>query len=61
LIRHGILLGMRDANYDTAGKTEKCYVLARDGIKILNHVGIDPDTGLECRPLTPQMTEKFNA
>jgi hypothetical protein len=61
LIGHGILLGMRDANYDTAGKTEKCYVLARDGIKILNHVGIDPDTGLECRPLTPQMTEKFNA
>jgi signal transduction histidine kinase len=61
LIGHGVLLGMRDSNYDTAGRTEKCYVLTRDGIKILNHVGIDPDTGRECRLLTPQMTEKYNA
>lgn len=62
LIGHGVLLGMRDSTYDPrTGKTEKCYVISRDGIKILNHVGIDPDTGLECRILTPQMTEKYNA
>ena len=61
LIGHGILMGMRDNNYDIAGKTEKCYVLTRDGIKILNHVGTDPDTGRECKLLTPQMTEKYNA
>jgi hypothetical protein len=61
LIGHGVLLGMRDANYDGDGKTQKCYVLTRDGIRILNHVGIDPDTGRECKLLTPQMTEKYNA
>jgi hypothetical protein len=27
LIGHGVLMGMRDNNYDIAGKTEKCYVL----------------------------------
>jgi hypothetical protein len=61
LILHGVLIGMRDNNYDLAGRTEKCYVLTRDGIKILNHVGTDPDTGRECKLLTPQMTEKYNA
>lgn len=62
LIGHGVLLGMRDTLYDpNTGRTEKCYVIARDGIKILNHVGVDPDTGRECRTATPQMTEKYNA
>ena len=31
----------------------------RTSIKLLNRVGIDPETGLECRPLTPQMAEKI--
>ena len=61
LIGHGVLLGMRDANYSPTGATTKCYVLNREGIKILNHVGVDPDTGRECKLLTPQMTEKYNA
>ena len=61
LIGHGVLLGLRDANYDTAGNALKCYVLTRDGIKVLNHVGTDPDTGRECKLLTPQMVEKYNA
>jgi hypothetical protein len=61
LIGHGTLMGMRDANYDNIGGTEKCYVLTRNGIKLLNHVGIDPDTGRECKLLTPQMTEKYDA
>jgi hypothetical protein len=61
LVGHGVLIGMRDPNYGADGRTEKCYVLTRDGIKILNHVGADPDTGRECRLLTPQMTEKYDA
>jgi len=61
LIGHGLLLGLRDRNYDIAGKTEKCFVLTREGIKILNQVGTDPDTGRECKLLTPQMTEKYDA
>jgi hypothetical protein len=35
LIGHGLLMGKRDANYDTSGKTEKCYVLKRDGIELV--------------------------
>jgi hypothetical protein len=58
LIGHGILLGLRDANFDTAGRTEKCYVIARGGIRLLNHVGIDPDSGHECRALTRLIRQK---
>lgn len=61
VIGQGVLLGLRDANYDTSGNALKCYVLTRDGIKVLNHVGTDPDTGRECKLLTPQMVEKYNA
>ena len=38
---------------------QKCYVMTRTTIKTLNRIGIDPDTGLECRPLTPQIVEKL--
>jgi len=61
LVGHGIILGMRDTHFTVDGKTGKCYVLLRDGIKILNHVGIDPDSGRECRQLTPKMVEFYNA
>ena len=61
LIVHGVLIGIRDPNYDAKGNTQKCYVLTRDGIKISNHVGIDADTGRECRLLTPQMLEKYTS
>ena len=43
LVAHSIVLGMRDTHFSVDGRTEKCYVLLRDGIKILNHVGVDPD------------------
>ena len=36
----------------------RCYVLTRDSIKVMNQPGIDPQTGRECRLLTPQMAEK---
>jgi signal transduction histidine kinase len=52
LIGHSLILSRSD-NLMT-----KCYVLTRDSIKIMNRVGIDPQTGRECRVLTPQMAEK---
>lgn len=61
LIGHGVLMGLRDANFGPDGKTDKCYVVSPEGIKILNHVGTDPESGRECRLLTPQMAEKFKA
>jgi hypothetical protein len=59
LIGHSLLLGRMDANFQKSGAAEKCYVITRTSIKLLNRVGIDPETGLECRPLTPQMAEKI--
>jgi hypothetical protein len=52
LIGHSLVLSRSD-NLMT-----KCYVLTRDSVKIMNRPGIDPQTGRECRILTPQMAEK---
>jgi hypothetical protein len=52
LVGHSLVLSRSD-NLMT-----KCYVVTRDQIKVLNRVGIDPQTGLTCRVLTPEMAEK---
>lgn len=59
VIGHSLLLGRIDANFRKNGVAEKCYVMTRTSIKTLNRVGIDPETGRECRPLTPQIAEKI--
>ncbi len=59
IIGHSLLLGRIDANFRKNGTAEKCYVMTRTTIKTLNRIGIDPDTGLECQPLTPQIVEKL--
>jgi hypothetical protein len=60
VIGHSLLLGRIDANFRKNGIAEKCYVVTRTSIKTLNRVGVDPETGLECRPLTPQIVEKLD-
>lgn len=59
IVGHSVLLGLIDRNFRPDGKAEKCYVITRTSIKTLNRVGKDPETGLECRPITPQMAEKI--
>lgn len=59
ILGHSLLLGRLDANFRKNGVAEKCFVMTRTSIKTLNRVGIDADTGRECRPLTPQMVEKI--
>jgi hypothetical protein len=59
LIGHSLLLGRVDLNFRKNGVAERCYVMTRTAIKVLNRVGIDPETGLECHPLSPQMAEKI--
>jgi hypothetical protein len=59
VVGHSLLLGRIDANFRKTGVAEKCYVMTRTSIKTLNQVGIDPETGRECRPLTPQVVEKI--
>lgn len=61
LVGHSLILwhGTRDSNFTKDGKAARCYVLTRDTIKLSNRTGIDPETGRECRPVTPQMAEKI--
>ncbi|WP_407189552.1 hypothetical protein [Bradyrhizobium centrosematis] len=59
IITHSLLLGRIEANFRKNGVAQKCYVMTRTAIKTLNRVGTDPETGRECRPLTPQIVEKI--
>ena len=61
LIGHSLLIwyAVRGDSFSADGKSAKCYVMMRDNFKIRNRVGIDPETGRECRPMTPQMAEKL--
>lgn len=59
LIAHSIAIGMADRNFQSSGKAEKCFVMTRDSVKIMNRIGADSETGRECRPLTPVMAEKI--
>jgi hypothetical protein len=52
LVGHSLILSRSD-NLMT-----KCYVVTRNEIKVLNRPGVDPQTGLDCRLLTPEMAEK---
>lgn len=59
VIGHSLFLAVVDPNFKKDGSGEKCYVMTRTAIKMLNRVGIDSETGRECRPLTAQIFEKI--
>jgi hypothetical protein len=62
LIGHSLVLwyATRDQPFGRDGKADKCYVLTRDGqVSYGEHVGIDPATGRQCRPFTPEMFERL--
>lgn len=60
LIGHSIAIGNVTRNFERQGTSARCYVLTRDSVKILNRVGVDPETGRECRPLTAAMVERID-
>lgn len=60
LIGHSIAIGNVTRNFERQGSSARCYVLTRDSVKILNRVGVDPETGRECRPLTAAMVERID-
>jgi hypothetical protein len=68
LIGHSLLLwhGTKDQYFEEqSGKAKaiKCYVLTREGKVHFLEVGhgIDPETGLPCRDVTPTVVERLNA
>jgi TPR repeat protein len=64
LIGHSLVLAYATMNQNFSradGKALKCYVVTRDSIQLQDHVGIDPVTGRECRPVTPEIAERVDA
>ncbi len=62
LIGHSLVLwyGTKDKSFDRQGNAIKCYVLTRDGqVTYGERAGIDPSTGRQCRPVTPEMLERL--
>src|SRR6476620_4520546 len=50
-------------NFDGgSGLANRCYVVTRDGIHLRDRAaGVDTDTGLQCRSLTPEVLERIRA
>lgn len=64
LIGHSLVLwyGTRNNYFDRSGTAIKCYVLTRDGkVTYGERPGVDLATGLQCRPVTPEMLERLKA
>jgi hypothetical protein len=53
-----LILYWADKPFDNIGNAQKCYVVTREAVRYGERVGIDPSTGLECKPLTPEIAER---
>jgi hypothetical protein len=56
-----VWLGTSGAFFDRSGRAAKCYVITRDEVHFRERAGIDPVTGRECRPVTPEIVERLSA
>src|SRR5262245_3771032 len=63
LIGHSLILWLGTSGhfFERSGKPIKCYTVARDTIQYGEQPGIDPVSGRECRPVTPEIVERLNA
>ena len=63
LIGHSLILwhGTSAHFFARGGEPIKCYIVARDTIRYGEQPGIDPVSGRECRPVTPEIVERLNA
>jgi len=63
LIGHSLAIwwGTSGHVFDRSGKAMKCYVIAKDAVRYGVRPGVDPVTGRQCRPITPEMAERLNA
>jgi hypothetical protein len=57
-VGQALVLYWADKPFDEKGVAQKCYVVTRDSIRYGERAGIDPNTGLECKPLTPEIAER---
>ena len=59
VIGQALVLYWADKPFDAKGVAQKRYVMTRDSIRFGERAGIDPNTGLECKPLTPEIAERI--
>lgn len=60
LVTHSLALWYATKDQPFArGMPAKCYVVTRDAIQYGDATGIDPTTGLDCKPVTPEVVEKI--
>ena len=45
--------------FDREGNAIKCYIITRDSLEYGERPGIDPKTGRECKPVTPEIVERL--
>lgn len=57
MIGQPLVLYWFDKPFDTNGVAQKCYVVTRETVRYGGRPGIDPSTGLECKPVTPEIAE----
>jgi hypothetical protein len=57
-ISQALILYWADKPFDEKGVAQKCYVVTRESIRYGERAGIDPNTGLECKALTPEIAER---
>ncbi|MGE0099432.1 MAG: hypothetical protein AB7S86_13900 [Hydrogenophaga sp.] len=50
---------VEDAWFSTSGEPLRCYVLDRDGVRLLYIVERDPRTGQRCEPVTPELEPRL--
>jgi hypothetical protein len=58
VIGQALVLYWADKPFAPNGGAQKCYVMTRDSIRYGERAGIDPNTGLECKSLTPEIAER---
>jgi tetratricopeptide (TPR) repeat protein len=58
VVGQALILYLADKPFNEKGVAQKCYVMMRDSIRYGERAGIDPGTGLECKPLTPEIAER---
>ena len=61
LIGHSLILwrGTSGEIIDSHGHALKCFVITRDTVIYREHAGLDPQTGRECKPVTPELVGKL--
>ena len=63
LVTHSLIMwwGTSRIIISQKGESLKCYVITRDAVRYGERPGIDPETGRQCRPVTPDMVERLRA